>query len=97
MTSTEDLERLVAQNTPLAGGAFLGIFAADQLPDSKSVATLAPCCLIVNYDPHDLPGSHWCAALVQPTDSDCEAIVDDPVPDSVPKEHQRHHRYTPSI
>lgn len=48
---------------------FLGVFAADRLPEPDVVATVADAqgltSLICNYDPHDLPGSHWVACRIE--------------------------------
>ena len=43
-------------------GKFLGVFSADTLPHPRDVT--APCCLIFNYDPASMPGSHWVAVMV---------------------------------
>ena len=41
---------------------FLGCFAADQLP---SKFDKFPCCLIINLDTINKPGSHWVAAYIK--------------------------------
>ena len=65
MSTTAQLERWAAENAPLYNDAtFLGVFASDQLPDPHTVAIRAPAALVVNYDPGDMPGSHWCSILV---------------------------------
>lgn len=48
---------------------WLGVFARDQLPDLKQVPR--PFALIVNTDPHDLPGQHW-LAIYGPRDGPVE-------------------------
>lgn len=35
---------------------FLGVFASDQLPD---ISRAGQGCLVANYDPSHMPGSHW--------------------------------------
>ena len=42
---------------------FIGVFAADKLPDPDEIKVPATC--VVNYDPANMPGSHWVAALIQ--------------------------------
>ena len=44
----------VCKNIP----SFLGVFAADELPDRVPPGAS----FIVNYDEHDMDGTHWCAA-----------------------------------
>ena len=41
---------------------FLGCFAADQLPAKFEKF---PCCLIINLDTRNNPGSHWVAAYIK--------------------------------
>ena len=66
MATTDQLKRWCVKNRPV-GSTFLGVYAADRLPDSGIISTAVPCSFIVNYDPHDLPGSHWCAVIATPT------------------------------
>ena len=61
MSTTIQLERWAAKHIP----HFLGIYAADTLPDPEIAAKTAPTSLIVNYDPHDQPGSHWVACRIR--------------------------------
>ena len=64
MSSTTQLEHWAADNEPLYHhAAFLGVFASDCLPDPAAAALAAPAALVVNYDPSDQPGSHWCSVL----------------------------------
>ena len=60
MSTTTQLEAWAAKHVP----RFLGVFAADTLPDPSVVAHAAPTSLVVNYDPHELPGSHWVACRI---------------------------------
>ena len=46
-------------STQITNRTFLGCFPCDQLPDPNSLPL--PTSLIVNLDPHQLPGSHWVA------------------------------------
>ena len=57
MSTSTQLETWATKNVE----HFIGVYAADQLPSRIS----APSCLIVNYDPASLPGSHWVACWVQ--------------------------------
>ena len=50
MSTTSQLELWAAKNI----SDFVGVYASDNLP----TAVKAPCSLIVNYDPKNLPGSH---------------------------------------
>ena len=64
MTTTEELEHWATDHSPLYNNAmFLGVFPSDRLPDPQDVAASTPAALIVNYDPADLPGSHWCSVI----------------------------------
>lgn len=40
---------------------FLGVYAADELPNLNSSKTSYPCCYVVNTDPSSEPGEHWVA------------------------------------
>ena len=42
---------------------FIGVFAADKLPDPDEIKVPTTC--VVNYDPANMPGSHWVAISVQ--------------------------------
>ena len=65
MSTTTQLQHWASGNSPLYNNAtFLGVFPSDRLPDPQDVATSTYAVLIVNYDPADLPGSHWCAILI---------------------------------
>ena len=65
MSTTTQLQHWASGNSPLYRNAtFIGVFPSDHLPDPRDVAASAPGALIVNYDPADLPGSHWCSVLV---------------------------------
>ena len=65
MSTTAQLERWATKHPPLYhNAAFLGVFASDCLPDPETTATRAPAALVVNYDPNDLPGSHWCSVII---------------------------------
>ena len=61
MSTTTQLESWAAKNIP----HFLGVFSADTLPEPANVARAAPTVLIVNYDPHGMPGSHWVACRIR--------------------------------
>ena len=68
MTTTEELKHWATGHRTLHNNAtFIGVFPSDRLPDPQDVAASTPAALIVNYDPHDSPGSHWCSATVMPT------------------------------
>ena len=54
-SSSEELLRY-CQDVP----DFTGVYPSDRLPDIKSGS------FIVNYDPHNRPGSHWVAARITP-------------------------------
>ena len=60
MSTTTQLDAWAAKNI----SRFYGVFSADTLPEPAEVADAAPTTLIVNYDPHDMPGSHWVACRV---------------------------------
>ena len=60
MSTTTQLEAWAAIHVP----QFLGVFAADKLPNPGEAALAAPTSLVVNYDPHGLPGSHWVACQI---------------------------------
>ena len=62
MSTTTQLEHWASKNIP----HFLGVFAADTLPDPEVAAQNAPTAFVVNYDPHELPGSHWVACRIAP-------------------------------
>ena len=64
MSTTTQLEAWAAKNIP----HFLGVFAADSLPHPADVARAAPTSLVVNYDPHEMPGSHWVACRISSTE-----------------------------
>jgi len=55
---TLTINRLLSAN-PVTKRAYLGCFAANQLPNCQ----IFPCALIVNVDPASEPGSHWCAVF----------------------------------
>ena len=44
---------------------FMGVYAADRLPDPNKIIVPATC--VVNYDPVNMPGSHWVAIEIQPS------------------------------
>ena len=48
------------------GPRFLGVFAADELPNHISSSSPQPNCFIANTDPSSLGGSHWVAFYVLP-------------------------------
>lgn len=64
MSTTTQLESWAAKNIP----HFLGVFAADTLPHPEVAADTtyhAPTSLVVNYDPHEMSGSHWVACRIR--------------------------------
>ena len=63
MTSTGELQRW--GRTHITNSTFLGVFPADRLPPPDEVEAPAAC--VVNYDPANMPGSHWVAVSVQPS------------------------------
>ena len=63
MSTSTQLKAWDKTHTPLQG-RFLGVFSSDTIPPPQDIAKAAPCCLIVNYDPHKMPGSHWMACLI---------------------------------
>jgi hypothetical protein len=58
MLTTTQLENWALKNI---GTSFIGVFAADTLP---VMVNRVPASLIVNYDPHNLPGSHWVSCRI---------------------------------
>jgi hypothetical protein len=52
-----EIEKIVRKDV-LLWRTFHGVFASDQL---KFRVTKRPCCMIVNTDTSNLPGSHWVA------------------------------------
>ena len=61
MTSTGELERWGC--THITNSRFLGVFPADRLPAPDGIEP--PASAVFNYDPANMPGSHWTAVLVQ--------------------------------
>ena len=51
----------ILQQEPWTKHCFVGVFAADTLPTQR---IQPPCCLVVNTDPADKPGSHWIAIYI---------------------------------
>jgi len=49
---------------------FLGVFAKDQIPDTRSL-THYPSCFVANTDPSTKPGEHWVAIWIESPES-CE-------------------------
>lgn len=45
----------------------VGVFPSDKLPKDPP----RPCCLVVNTDPSDKPGTHWVAIFI-----DAEGVID---------------------
>lgn len=67
MSTTAQLERWATKQPLYDNAKFIGVFASDRLPDPMTTAMHARAkalALVVNYDPNDLPGSHWCAVLI---------------------------------
>ena len=62
-TSADTLERW--GQTHIMNSRFLGVFPADKLPPPDEFEPPAVC--VINYDPANMPGSHWVAVSVQPT------------------------------
>jgi len=51
----------LSQHTATYPGQFLGVFASDELPP---ITRWVPgTSLVVNYDPHNADGSHWCCIV----------------------------------
>ena len=48
----------VLEKDPVTKLYFQGVFPSDQLPSS---ILRYPAVLVANVDPHEKPGSHWCA------------------------------------
>ena len=67
MSTSTQLDAWAKARAPLQG-QFLGFYSVNTLPHPREVARAVPCCLIVNYDPETLPGSHWVACLVFPNE-----------------------------
>ena len=63
-STTNQLERWGVAHIKKSRG-FIGVFAADRLPDIDEIKVPATC--VVNYDPANMPGSHWVAASIQPS------------------------------
>ena len=65
MSTMTQLEHWLMGHEPLYKNAtFIGVYPSDRLHNPQDVAASAPVALIVNYDPADLPGSHWCSILI---------------------------------
>ena len=60
MSSTNQLERW--GHAHIKKG-FIGVFAADKLQDPDEIEMPTTC--VVNYDPANMPGSHWASVLIK--------------------------------
>ena len=49
---------VVLHHLPYTRNTFQGVFASDRLPTHIEHY---PAAFVANVDPHDRPGSHWCA------------------------------------
>ena len=49
---------MILRHIPATRGTFQGVFPSDRLP---SHIGHYPAAFVANVDPHDRPGSHWCA------------------------------------
>ena len=58
MSTTKQLENWAEKNI----SNFLGVYSSDTLPNPLEIKP--PASLIVNYDPHNMPGSHWVACTI---------------------------------
>ena len=53
---------------PIVGKSFLGTFASNRLPPVYKLHQAGhswPVCLVINYDSHSNPGSHWVAVWAE--------------------------------
>jgi hypothetical protein len=65
MTDSTQLKELMSKLGMPAGELFLGVFPADMMPTvDGNHALIQPVSFIVNYDDHDMPGTHWCAVHI---------------------------------
>ena len=58
MSTTSQLENWAEKNI----SNFYGVYSADTLPNPQDITPLGS--IIVNYDTHDKPGSHWVAIII---------------------------------
>ena len=63
-STTNQLERWGHTHIKKSQG-FMGVYAADRLPNPDSIAVPATC--VVNYDLSTMPGSHWSSISVKPS------------------------------
>ena len=58
--NTGELNCILERALRDTGVAFLGVFAADRIPNR---ITTFPCCFVANTDPARQPGAHWVACF----------------------------------
>ena len=64
MTSSSMIEQWADRNIEKIQG-FLGVYTADRHPSPAEIEP--PAVGIINYDPANMPGSHWVAVSIQPS------------------------------
>ena len=71
--SNHDIDRVLRKTSPVRD-IYLGAFPVDRLPDLH--LNNFPVMLVVNTDPHNLPGRHWISIFI---DGDRQGEVFDPL------------------
>lgn len=64
--NSEQLEKIM-QSTLFGQIHFGGVYPSDMLDEIDQEVLLRPKAFIFNMDPHDMPGSHWVAAVISKT------------------------------